>query len=58
LEVLGEYVAAGEKAPAEEEIASKQDEIRAFKVKAGTAKWCALYRLNMQEADMIAHLPR
>jgi hypothetical protein len=55
-EVLALYMGAGKKAPPEEEIAAKQDELAAMKSKMGVAKWCALYRLEMEEADMLVKL--
>jgi hypothetical protein len=29
-----------------------------MKSKMGVAKWCSLYRVEMEEADMIVKLPR
>ena len=57
-EVLALYVSADKKAPLEDEIVAKQNELAAMKSKMGVAKWCALYRLEMKEADTIAKLPR
>lgn len=57
-EVLALYMAAGKKAPLEDEIVAKQSELAAMKSKMGVAKWCALYRVAMGEADTIAKLPR
>jgi hypothetical protein len=57
-EVLALYMAAGKKAPLEDEIVAKQNELAAMKSKMGVPKWCALYRLEMEEADVIAKLPR
>jgi hypothetical protein len=57
-EVLALYMAAGKKAPLEDEIVAKQNELAAMKSKMGVAKWCALYRVEMEEADVIAKLPR
>ena len=56
LEVLALYMSAGEKAPLEDEIVAKQDELAAMKAKMGVAKWCALYRVEMEEADLIAKM--
>ena len=57
-EVLALYMAAGKKAPLEDEIVAKQKELAAMEFKMGVKKWCALYRVEMEEADLIAKLPR
>ena len=57
-EVLALYMATGKKAPLEDEIAAKQSELAAMKSKMGVAKWCALYRIEMEEADVMAKRPR
>ena len=51
-------MATGKKAPLEDEIAAKQSELAAMKSKMGVAKWCALYRIEMEEADVMAKRPR
>jgi hypothetical protein len=48
-EVLALYMAAGKKAPLEDEIVAKQSELAAMKSKIGVAKWCAFYRVDMGE---------
>ncbi len=58
LEVLALYMAADKKAPLEDEVTAKQSELAALKSKIGIARWCALYRIEMKEADMIANPPR
>jgi hypothetical protein len=57
-EVLALYMAAGKKAPLEEEIAAKQEELAAMRSRMGDRKWCDLYGIEMQEADMIANLQK
>jgi hypothetical protein len=57
-EVLALYVSADKKAPLEDEIVAKQNDLAAMKSKIGLAKWCALYRLEMKEADAITKLSR
>src|SRR5271169_816794 len=57
-EVLALYMAAGKKAPLEDEIVAKQAELAAMRAKMGLAKWCALYRIEMGAADAMAKLPR
>jgi hypothetical protein len=57
-EVLALYVSADKKAPLEDEIVAKQNDLAAMKSKMGVAKWCALYRLEMKEADAITKLSR
>src|SRR5271166_6115354 len=49
VQVFALYIGAGKKAPLEDEIAAKQDELAAMKPKMGVAKWCALFRLEMEE---------
>ena len=56
--VLALYSATGEKAPLEDEIAAKQNELAAVKTKMGVAKWCALYYIEMKEAYTIVNLVR
>ena len=55
-DVIALYMAAGKKAPLEDEIVAKQNELAAMKSKMGVAKWCALYRVEMEEAGMMVKL--